>query len=292
MMTHRFAFVAAVALAGCFSPKFKDHVNCGPGGECPPGQQCGTDGKCHAPGEFDAPIDSSQFDGRPDGPPPDAHTPDAKPVGCQGDGDCQTPPDLCELAGTCDLSTHMCTFPAKDCSSLTDECGTGTCQLATGNCVKVPTNENLSCGQGLVCPSFGACGGFANTCANDGTQSRTCQQYACQAGTCTPHDTPQTQACTRNTDGTTCQSTDVAGCGACGGFASTCDESGTMTCTCTTYTCMSGGCQPASSSCTRSCSRNTDGDGCGSVKCPDLSFAPKCCLSGVCGFHDPDCPGC
>ena len=80
-MMLRLALAAAVAtfvLASCFRPKFNANLACGPGGECPPGQTCGADSMCRAEG----------------GAAPDAQgLPDAAPVGCQGDGDCQQPPD-------------------------------------------------------------------------------------------------------------------------------------------------------------------------------------------------------
>src|ERR1041384_7114649 len=78
----------------------------------------------------DAPIDAA---------------PDAAPVACSGDNDCQTPPNLCELPGTCDLSMHKCVFLPKDCSTQ-NTCGT-----------------------------FGSCGGANPQDACDsGTRSRTC----------------------------------------------------------------------------------------------------------------------
>lgn len=283
-MTTRFAFLALLATA-CFNPKFKDHVNCGANGECPPDQQCGTDGKCHTAGEFDAPIDSSQIDsGRPDAPPPDAHVPDAKPVGCQDDPDCVTPPDLCSLAGTCDLGTHTCSFPKKDCSSLADGCNDGACQMSTGTCVKVPTNENQNCNGGDSCGPFGACGGFATTCDPNGTETRTCTHHTCQSGACTASAPfTDTAACTVDHTGDTCSATTCGAFGACGGFTGTCGESGTQSQTCTKFTCGGGQCNPATFTQSQGCTRNTDGTVCGS---PTVTNCGACTGSGNGGCLD------
>ncbi|MEM9865640.1 MAG: hypothetical protein AAF938_28795, partial [Myxococcota bacterium] len=70
----------------------------------------------------------------------------------------------------------------------------------------------------------------------------------------------------RNTNGTTCGSTTTSD-GACGGFTSTCDNTGSFTRTTTTRTCGSGSCQSNDSTQSIGCSRNTTGTVCGSESC-------------------------
>src|SRR5215831_3608984 len=100
----------AGCLAACFDPVYSDDTLCGPRGECPPGKTCSPDNRCRALGA-DGPLVVADS---PLSPLPDAHPdplpidgpPDARPVACQGDGDCANPPDLCSTAGACDLQTH------------------------------------------------------------------------------------------------------------------------------------------------------------------------------------------
>ncbi|HTJ41766.1 MAG TPA: hypothetical protein VL463_06700 [Kofleriaceae bacterium] len=281
MTLARMTVLAAVALAaGCFNPKFKDNIQCGANGECPPGTSCGADDHCHA-GVADAPQEP-EIDARADADLPDAR-PDAMPVGCQGDGDCQTPPDLCFTAGTCNTTTHECDFPAVDCSGSADECNNAACDPAQG-CIKDPAPKNgIPCGNGKVCGAFGACGGFASTCDSSGDQTRDCTVSTCQAGTCTDTPTTETQACSRATEGATCGGTSVTNCGACTGSSQGgCALDGVETCTCTEMKCMSDSCQPVSSSCQQSgCAELASGDVCGATAggCPSGTFKDKCCSS-------------
>lgn len=278
--------VAAALAAGCFNPKFKDQIACGPQGECPPGQSCGVDQKCHPPGDaagdsrsIDAPGDSAQIDAGPD----------ATPVECNQDADCQTPPDACSMPGTCDLATNRCVFPTVDCSGQANQCNDAGCDPARG-CIKVPARQDLECGQGNVCGAFGACGGFDGTCDSTGTQSRSCTMFTCQSGTCTGTDSTDTQACTRSTNGTTCATTEVTGCDPCSNFSDICDETGTATCTCTDMVCMNDTCTAvAPRSCPQDCSRSTTDDQICMPGCGDVVY---CCRNQACircSGTGPDC---
>src|SRR5215831_12732209 len=132
-------FFALVLIAGCYNPKFKDQIACGTNGECPPGRMCGADLICHA----GSPEDAASHDGAIDAALHDAANdamPDAPPVACTSNVDCQNPPDACSVNGVCDPTQHVCMFQRRDCSALTDECNTGTCNTQTG-CVKTPANQ-------------------------------------------------------------------------------------------------------------------------------------------------------
>jgi hypothetical protein len=221
-------------------------------------------------------------DGAEGGAAPDAQgLPDAAPVGCQGDGDCQQPPDACSTAGTCNLATHTCSFGAIDCSSAGDDCNDGVCDVHAGGCVQRPARQGAVCGAGNLCGPFGACGGFSGTCDSTGTQSRSCTQNTCQAGACTSSQYTDTQACSRNTDGTTCGSTAVSNCGACTGSTENgCALDGHHTCTCAAMVCMSDTCQTVTTSCVLGgCSTLMPGDQCGGRQCGvnPPKFLDLCC---------------
>jgi len=266
-----YRFVLLFALTGCFNPKFKEQIACGPAGECPHGTTCQTDGKCHG------------ADPTPDGNggPIDAR-PDAAPVGCQQTSDCATPPDLCSRPGTCDLGTHTCTFPAVDCSGQADTCNDAACDPAIG-CMAVPAHDTATCAATTCDPQFGPCGGFANTCDSTGTHSRNCTNFTCQSGNCVGTGAVDTQACTTPTNGVSCGASTVTNCGFCGN-TDKCAETGTMTCTCTTQVCSGDVCTQVPTSCEQACTRNTDGDECltTSSGCPLNEIRTLCCLNGGC----------
>lgn len=269
------ALVVVLFLSGCFNPKLAERLACGPGGACPPGQTCGADLVCHRPGEAIPDAPGGARDGAP-GTASDAK-PDAAPVGCQSNVDCATPPDPCSQAGTCDLGTHLCTFPAVTCTQLDSECAVGACDPTNGACVAMPRNENASCGAGTTCGAFGVCGGFADTCDESGTQSRSCTVNACHAGACVGTPMTDSASCTRaSTDGAFCGTETEINCGACGGFSGTCGNDGTQSCTCVQPTCLGGTCSnQTSSTCVLGCTRNTNGTPCNNQ-------AGHECLDGVC----------
>ena len=257
--------IVAAAVAACFSPRFRPDLECGPNGECPPGQMCGADRICR--GEVEVP------DARPDAPP----------VACETSEQCQSPPNPCLLPGTC-TADHVCDFGEVDCSAMADECNDAVCELATGACVRMPAHEAASCGAGASCGAFGPCGNFNDTCDSSGTQSRDCTRNTCQSGTCVAEGYQESAACTRVTDGTTCGTSTVTGCGTCGGFSDTCDESGSQTCTCTSFTCASDACMPSATSCNQGCSRDQSGVTCAS---PTVTNCSGCAYGSICAENAP-----
>lgn len=260
-------------LAACYQPSYEEGVACGPGGACPDGLTCRTDNRCRS---GDDPADSGPGVEPRDGSTgtlADGGVPDAAPVACAGDGECQVPPTLCQLPGTCDLEAGQCVFPAVDCSSLDGECARGSCELATGSCVAEAINQDTLCGAGEVCGAFGACGpdGIGDVCDLTGVQSRTCTVSTCQAGTCTGADVLDMASCTLDTSGIVCGDT-TSECGECD-FVGQCTETGSQPCTCTSYNCSGGACTASSQSCDETCTRDTDG-----LEC----FGDGTCFDGIC----------
>jgi hypothetical protein len=201
-----------------------------------------------------------------------------------------TPP--CTGSAVCDETNDVCTgcLVNEDCgapvvgsygacegySDSCDETGTRTRTRTTftcsgaGMCVPSTTNESDACtrdtdGTGCgstSCDGYGSCGGYSDTCDNSGTQSRTCNDLLCTAGTCQARARSESQGCSRNTNGTMCAASTCGACGPCGGFTTDCDNSGTCNVTCTDYACGSGTCNPTNRSMSMACSRNTNGSPC------------------------------
>jgi hypothetical protein len=267
------ASLALVALAACYEPSYQEGIACGPGGSCPSGLTCAGDGTCRrGAGGQDIDSGSGSIDA--------AGEPDAAPVACDGDQDCESPPTACLLAGTCDLGTGTCQFPAVDCTSLDGECTMGVCDVATGECAAQAINQDESCGAGVICEPYGACTAGADVCAETGTQSRSCTASTCQSGACVASTEVESAACSLDTDGVVCGAPTVTDCGLCG-FSSVCDELGSQTCTCSTFSCAGGSCAASPVSCTQDCFRETDG-----LFCPPSGT----CTDGFC--QQEPCPLC
>ncbi len=269
--------LALVVLTACYDPDYRDGIACGPGGSCPSGSICADDGTCRRGGGAQD-NDAATF-ADAGGDPGDAGEPDAAPVDCDGDEDCQSPPTACLLAGSCDLDSNTCRFPSVDCSSLDGECTQGVCEPSSGECVAQAANQDQSCGAGEVCEPFGACIPGGDVCAETGTQSRNCVVNTCQAGTCVASSETETAACSLDTDGDTCGAPTVTDCGACS-YSTACDELGSQTCTCSTFSCAGGTCTAVPVSCAQDCVRDTDGNFCPGGTCEDgfcrLEPCPLC----------------
>lgn len=182
-------------------------------------------------------------------------------------------PDSC-AAGSC--SVH----PGDPCP------GASVCNEAMGTCTGCATDAD--CPEDLLGP-FGPCGGFPDTCATAGMQTRTISSFTCDGGACVRSDRADAQACTRTTDGLMCMADSVTSWGSCGGFSNACDETGTEMRMLTRYACASGRCAGLPSPETRPCTRDTlcgaGGGGCGDGR---LCAGTECC-TGVCGDADQDC---
>jgi hypothetical protein len=265
-------------VAGCTKPLPLESHPC----PCVPGYTCDT--RYHiCVRDDDAPQIPDAADTPSDSPP------DAEPVSCQGNADCQTTPDLCSKPGTCNLTSHTCDFPQVDCATLDDECSVGVCDVGSGSCDTRARNEGNACGAGTVCDSFGPCGGFSSVCDDSGTRTRKCTDHTCRSGTCMASSLDEMVTCMRNTNGTTC-GPDQLICDTCI-FADDCRETAPpVACTCSSFTCQSGTCEQQDSSCSQPCTRSTEGRFCGCQSCGAFAF-PLQCTSGACSPAGPcgDC---
>jgi hypothetical protein len=253
-----FAVTAAAAVGGCYNPSFKDGISCGANHACPSGQACGDDSRCHPPGSVDAPPIAPVPDAASsDAVLSDAPLLDAAPLGCQRDA---------------------------DCSDLDDECNDGVCDLQAG-CVKRAARTGIDCGPGSTCLPFGACD-YTSVCDSSASQSRSCSDNKCQAGTCTRTDRVELLPCSRMTEGTLCGDRTFNGCGACSGSTQEgCAGDGTQTCaSCADMRCKDNACQPTPPFvCDHNCAELREGEQC--ALDPDsclLGDLKICCASGSC----------
>ena len=104
-----------------------------------------------------------------------------------------------------------------------------------------------------TCSEWSICGGFTDGCDDSGTQTRSCETYACEGGTCVRGaDEVEEQACTREV---TDELGDWTPTSECAGFESLCDEEGVLTET--RDACVGG--VSSSESRETACTRDTDG---------------------------------
>jgi hypothetical protein len=298
--------------AACGSPSISDGaIECSPEGECPPGFACAPDRRCWRAGGPLGNIDAQLFDSLA---APDAlRPPDARLVACDDDEACTVLNDACGTA-TCDLGAGMCVKapmneggdcesgtvcePATACGGFAEPCGESGSQqrichdtkCRAGTCTPENRVETLPCGRetdgtscgSTSCGGWGGCGGFEDTCDQDGTRSRTCWQRRCSGGGCADvNPYSDTQGCSRSTDGTSCGPDQCGSFGLCGGFTDACDESGTQSRTCNPQVCGDGACGLGGGYTEmQDCTRDTDGQPCGS---PCMIPGPaRCCQSGSC----------
>lgn len=182
----------------------------------------------------------------------------------------------CDETGTRTRTVTRYTCTASGCTQPQTTTETGSCSRDT---------DGTSCGTTQY-GSWTACG-YSSGCdetAPDRTRSVT--RYACQGGTCTASTSTQRDACARNTDGDSCGTTSYGSWSTCGGYASSCDQTGVQSRRITRKACAAGTCVDSTSNETRSCSRNTDGNSCGRSGCGDR------CANGACVLRCSATPGC
>ncbi|MBI2394673.1 MAG: hypothetical protein HYV09_34210 [Deltaproteobacteria bacterium] len=271
-----------------------DSGSCDDGDACTDGDHC-AEGKCVGSG-------STKCD---DGNPCTDDTCDAaggckhvnNTATCD-DGDACTTGDVC-AGGTCKAGTakscddgNACTDdscdPATGCKNANntapcnddvfcngaDTCASGACTVHAGNpCGTIcdePSKKCLSCLSATDCGpvtygAWSACTGFTGTCDSSGTRSRTVTTPSCAGGTCSYATSTETEACARVTEGTVCGTVAYGVWGACGGFASTCDTTGTQSRSVTTPTCKSDVCTNVVTTGSQACTRSTTGVTCGTT---------------------------
>jgi len=268
-----------------------DMGTCDDGDVCTDGDKC-VAGKCAGTSSCD---DGNPCTDDACGPSGCTHTNNTKP--CE-DGDACTVNDVCE-AGACKPGTakscddsNACTDdscdPKTGCKNTNntgpcndalfcngaDTCAGGACTVHAGDpCTKgcdeagdkcLGCTVDGDCGP-ITYGAWGACGGFASTCDSTGTQSRTVTTPTCGGGACTYATTTESRACTRVTEGTVCGAITYGAFGACGGFANTCDTSGTQSRSVTTPTCKTDVCTNVASTEAQACTRTTNGVSCGTT---------------------------
>ena len=114
---------------------------------------------------------------------------------------------VCDATGACRSGCYVGgTLYAGSDPNPANACQT--CDPATSTSAFTPVSNGTTCGAITGCGAWGSCGPAAGAgpCDTTGTQSRTCTQPACQAGSCTSGSVTQKQSCTLNTDGTACAS--------------------------------------------------------------------------------------
>ena len=314
------------SIAGCGYPPLSNAAPCAVDRSCPTGQHCGADLHCH-PGMLDAPV--SMMDAGSDGalePTIDAAAPpDAPPVACSGDSDCQAPPNLCARPGTCDLSVHKCVFPTIDCSGQNtcglfgscqganpqDVCDSGsksrtcmdfTCQLSTGTCVASARTETVDCNgitNGRVCGDDGqqlsctSCN-YTDVCDTEASQSCTFAHEKCQDDACVrePNET-RNLVCSRSGPANpldVCGPPTMSGCGICLNPSNVCAATGgQQQCTIMHHGCVSGACGsiPGGTG-SQSCTPgNQEGQSCGF--CGSGQIGDVICVGGACEDRCRDC---
>ncbi len=196
------------------------------------------------------------------------------PKTCDDKNPCTT--DTCDPTTGCKSVNN--TEPCDDGTFCNggDTCKDGTCQLHAGNPCGKACDEvidrcvgcliDADCGP-VTTTAWSACGGFASTCDESGTQSRTVTTPKCMSNTCTNVVTTENQACSRSTTGVTCGSTTTGAWSGCGGFATACDTTGSRSRTITTFKCAAGACASSATTETGSCTRTVaNGTGCGTGK--------------------------
>lgn len=183
---------------------------------------------------------------------------------------CDQPEGECTLAAEC--STGTCTVPPKStqvaCADDGNPCTVDRCDGA-GGCEHVPGNPGVVCRAAAgVCDVEETCTGTSDQCPPD--QKKAAGTVCSDDGNvCTSDVCDGTSAdCTHPAvaDETSCGQVTYGTWGACGGFSGTCGESGTRSRTVTAPRCVSGGCQNVTYSETEPCSRDTDGQTCGTTQ--------------------------
>ncbi|MCA9606149.1 MAG: hypothetical protein KC619_11170, partial [Myxococcales bacterium] len=157
------------------------------------------------------------------------------PAGCDDRDPCTD--DACGGGAGCTHTPNTATCDDGVFCNGADTCGGGTCSTHAGDpCSGASVCDETSgscvgCVGDADCPdpvagSWGSCG-YADVCAQTGTQERTVTSYRCMGGSCRATPSMESRACSRSTNGNSCGSTTFGTWGSCGGFSGTCDESGT-----------------------------------------------------------------
>jgi len=210
--------------------------------------------------------------------------------------DCDYDFDLCLASGCCDPTCNA----ATGCGTTPDdtECSDNSCSQThndycsskrlveyDNDCVDDSTTVTDSCSN--TCQSGCTCTNCPVDCSAPPTTTHCCYNEGTGTGECgaecdSDGDCASGYTCNSNCECVSTCTNDCSVCsdcgggadcktyGSCGGFSSTCDETGTRAVT--TYTCADTDADPcldcSSSQSSGSCTRDTDGDPCGTTPCP------------------------
>jgi len=198
--------------------------------------------------------------------------------------------------GTTTFSAYTACSYASQCASTgsrtrtrTDPvCASGTCSAVqttetdTAGCNR--TTDNTSCGASTY-GAYGSCG-YANSCSETGSRTRTRTDPVCQAGSCGSTNATETDTtgCSRSTSGQSCNTTNTGAWTACS-YAATCSTSGSRTRQVTSSTCGSSACNSntVTETDTTACTRSTSGTSCGTTVTSawsSCSYADNCTNGG------------
>ena len=137
-----------------------------------------------------------------------------------------TASDVCDETGTRSRTVTVHTCSAGSCGSSSME------QIE--DCTR--DTDGTVCGTPMTVT--GTCEGFSDTCDESGTRMSTTSTPRCTGGTCGPVTTMMTEACARDTDGTSCGSCGAWGMCSGGTLMDPCHGTQTRACP----TCGSGSC--------------------------------------------------
>ncbi len=243
----------ACEVGGCVHPAAVG-VSCEDSLYCNGLDTCGADGACSVHG------------GDPCGGGACVEASDTCDVVCGSRADC--PADSFGAWGACDYGDGCDESATRSRTARRWSCVSSACvssdETDSEPCTR--DTDGTTCGAGS-CGGWGSCGGFSDTCDESGTESRTCSDVVCTAGSCGAVMRTENRACSRSTGGTMCAASSCGGWGSCGGYSDACDESGTQSRTCNDYACAGGTCAASPRSENQACSRDTDGASCGSTSC-------------------------
>ena len=210
----------------------------------------------------------------------------------QQDGDKPTCASYCEGGkwyfngkAECTASGWQCSYLVETCLSC--GCCDGLCSAAAGGCY---LNENDA-----NCPTDGWVNvGSTYDCCDPSDPNRicTCQDQQYRDYYCSSSD-PDLCTCRYNVTGTRTVRSNCRSCGTAGSwstcsncsYSSVCANSGTGTQSRTIYVCVDNKCVTSSESRECTCTRNTDGDSCGTPgswsTCSNCSYPSTCAESGT-----------
>ncbi len=196
-------------------------------------------------------------------------------AGCDDGNPCTD--DTCGTSG-CEHTNNTGSCDDGVYCNGADTCADGSCSAHVGS----PCSGAAVCDESMerctgclsdsdcgaaVHGTWSGCGGFGGTCDTSGTKTRDVTTYTCDAGTCTPSTTTESQSCTRVTNGSSCGDASYGAWSTCE-YPDTCAEAGTHMRTRTDYVCMGGSCVSQLAAETDSCAgRTTDGTTCGTTSC-------------------------